>query len=72
MYYPNLRAEIMRKGMTVSEFAENCGFATSTFSYKLSDRSPFLLEEAIKIRTALGVDMSLEKLFEKEVTGCEE
>ena len=55
----------MRKGMTVSEFAENCGFATSTFSYKISDRSPFLLEEAIKIRSALGVDMSLEKLFEK-------
>ena len=71
MYYPNLRAEIARRGMTVTSFAQKCGIPVATFHDKINDKSSFTLEEARNIRNTLGADMTIDDLFEKE-TACKE
>lgn len=63
--YPNLRAEIARKGMTQIELAEMLGLSEGTLSQKMNGRYDFTLSEAIQIKMILGVDMLIETLFEK-------
>ena len=69
--YPNLRAELARKGITVRLLAKKIGMATSTLSLKLSGKSSFTLEEAIAIKQYLNDVkpfngcISLEVLFER-------
>lgn len=65
--FPNLRAEIARKGLTISELGQQIGMARTTIYDKYKGRTAFTLDEAIAIQTALGVDMSLDELFEKEM-----
>lgn len=64
--FPNLRAEMARKGVNVSDLAEQSGIATTTMYDKLSGRTKVTLDEASAIKTALGVDIPIEVLFEKE------
>lgn len=61
--YPNLRAEIARKGMTVSELGQKIGMARTTIYDKYSGRTDFTLAEAVAVRTALNVDIPLDELF---------
>lgn len=64
--YPNLRAEMARKNITVSHLAADCGIKPTTLYEKVKGSSKITLDEAILIKTVLGVDMTLEELFEKE------
>ena len=64
--FPNLRAEMARKNINVNELAKQIGMSNSTMADKVHGRTTFSLENAIAIKNALGVDMSLEELFHKE------
>ena len=65
--YPNLRAEMARKKISVPELAEKSGIATTTMYDKLNGRSKVTLDDAYAIKKALDVDISIEELFAKEV-----
>lgn len=61
--YPNLRAEIARKGWTISKLAELLGMAPANLSPKLNGKYDFSLTEAREIKRLLGVDMTIDELF---------
>lgn len=65
--YPNLRAEMARKRVTMTELAEHLHITISTLSLKMSGKSDFTLKEAIAIRSFLGVEMDLRELFREEL-----
>lgn len=65
--FPNLRAEIARKGLTLTAFAELIGMSLSVLSEKMHGRKEFTYSETIRIKHALGVDIPLEILFERAV-----
>lgn len=64
--YPNLRAELARKDMSIPQLAEMTGMKTTTLYDKYNGRTAFTLDEAGKIRDVLGLDMSIDELFGKE------
>lgn len=64
--YPNLRAELARKDMSIPQLAEMTGMKTTTLYDKYNGRTAFTLDEACKIRDVLGLDMSIDELFGKE------
>lgn len=64
--YPNLKAEMARKGVTLSVLADYLGITIGTLSLKLNGKYPITWDEAIKIKKFLGVDISLEVLFSEE------
>ena len=64
--YPNLRADLARKDMSIPQLAELTGIKTTTLYDKYNGRSAFSLDEAVLIRDALGLDMSIDELFRKE------
>ena len=66
MLFPNLRAELARKGMSIPQLADLTGIKTTTLYDKFNGRSAFTLDEAVLIRDALGLDMSIDELFRKE------
>lgn len=66
MIYPNLRAEIARKGWTLQQLADAIQIKAETLKKKLQGYSDLKLSEARKIKEVLGVDIPLEILFEKE------
>lgn len=63
--YPNLKAEMARKGITAKQLAEMIGVTQSTFSLKMRGEYDFTFAEAVKIKDILGVDIPLEVLFAK-------
>lgn len=63
--YPNLRAEVARKGLTMKELAKRIGIGESTMNQKLNGKYAFTLDEAVLIRDVLEVDIPLDVLFEK-------
>ena len=63
--YPNLNAEMARRGLTQREIAPLLGIKTSTLSLKFNGKSGFSLKEAAAIKKILRVDLSLEYLFEQ-------
>ena len=62
--YPNLRAEMKRKGITLAWLADQLGITIGTLSQKLTGKSPFTLNEAKKIKEILELDIPIEILFE--------
>ena len=62
--FPTLQAEIARKGWAASYLAELVGMVPSNLSAKMKGKYGFSLEDAKKIKKALGVDMSIDQLFE--------
>ena len=66
--YPNLRAEIARRGVTLSQLAEVIGVTLQTMSKKINGGSEFTLNEAYAIKDFLGVDAPIEELFKKAVS----
>lgn len=64
--FPNLRAEIARRNLSVAGLARLIGMKQTTMSDKYHGRSNFSLDDAIKIKEALGLDMSIEELFQKD------
>ena len=67
--YKNLRAEMIRADLDVSSLAKKCGMKQGTLYSRLKGSTPFSLDEACRIKSALGVGLSLEELFEKKEEG---
>jgi transcriptional regulator with XRE-family HTH domain len=63
--YPNVKAEIARKGITLEVIAKALGITLTTLSLKMNGKYQFTLKEAKKIKNVLGVDIPLEVLFEE-------
>ena len=52
--------------MSIPQLAELVGMKTTTLYDKYNGRTAFTLEEAVKIRDMLCLDMSIEELFQRE------
>lgn len=63
--YPNLRAELTRKGLTMSEFAKRIGMSPQSLSCRMNGQRNFTYAEALLIKKELGVDIPLEILFDE-------
>ena len=63
--YSNLRAEVVRKGLKISDLAKEIGLTNTGMSQRINGKIRFTFDEAKQIKDALGVDMTLEELFEK-------
>lgn len=61
----NVKAEAARMNMSIKELAERSDIRYQTLSDKINGRTKFSVDEAIKIKKVLGVDMPLEILFEE-------
>lgn len=61
--YPNVRAEMARRDMTVESMASHCGVSTSTMSQILLGKRVMSYNMAKRIKSVLGVDIPLETLF---------
>lgn len=68
--YSNLRAELARKGLTTSDIADILGISKKSARNKLYGRSSFTIEEAFKLRDVVAPEMTLDKLFEKELVSA--
>ena len=64
--YKNLRAEIARADLSVASLAKKCGMTRGTLYSRIEGRTPFSLDEAHRIKRALGVELTLEELFMKK------
>ena len=65
--FPNVRAEMARRYLTVEDLSNLSGIKYSTLSQKLSGSRPLTLDEAVRIKTALSVEIPLEELFAERV-----
>lgn len=65
--YANLNAELARQNMTLIELSKKTGIKYATILRKLNGISPISLGEAKTIKNALGVDATLDELFEVKV-----
>ena len=65
--FPNVKAELARKGVTLTELAEAIGMSLQTLSGRMNGKSEFTYSEAVKIKKFLGVEIPLEILFERVV-----
>lgn len=65
--YENLKAEMVRKNMNMSQLGEQCEMSLQKMSSRINGKTPFTFDETLKIKRVLGVNMPLEKLFQKEV-----
>ena len=66
--YPNIKAELARKDMTMVDLSNATGIRYQTLVSKLKGNYQVTIPEAISIKQALRVDMPLEVLFEKKET----
>ena len=62
--FKNVDAELKRKGMTRGDLAKKLNLTPSTMSLKLNGKTHITLNEAMRIKKILGVDIPLEILFE--------
>lgn len=69
--FPNLRAEITRRNLTMEKVAEAIGVSTTHFSLKMNGKYTFTLKEAIAIKKLLKTEMALEELFLERLDGDE-
>lgn len=61
--YPNVNAELGRLGWSRKDLSIKTGIRYMTLVDKLNGKYPLLLNEAIKIKAALGICESLDYLF---------
>lgn len=66
MMYPNLRAEMARRGVNMSQLADAIGLTVGKVSARLSGKVKMSLDEAQAIKDVLHTDLPLEVLFSKE------
>ena len=64
--YPEVLAEMARKGITQKQLADVTGISESSLSLKLSGKVKLTFGDALKIKKALNSQLSLEVLFKKE------
>ena len=65
--YENVKAEMARKNMSITDLAEATGIRYQTLTEKLRGKTPIKLSEAVRIKWALNLTMPLEDLFGTEV-----
>ena len=65
--YKNAKAEMTRRGLTLSIVASEMKIGVSTLSQKLNGISPITLIEARQFKKIVKTDLPLEELF-KEVS----
>ena len=63
--FPNLKAEMARRDLNIHDLADLVFVSYTTMWAWLNDRRAISLNMAIKIRDALGLEMSVEELFRK-------
>ena len=61
--YPNLKAGLVRRRMTIRDLSKLLGIPPQTLYTKTSGQTGFTLAEAVTIKKVLEVDMPLEDLF---------
>lgn len=66
--YSNVKAELARKNKTMVDLSFDCGIKYQTLVNKINGKQPLTLEEASRIKSALGVEIPIEELFEKVET----
>ena len=64
----NLKAEMARHGITNSDIQRLLGCTERTVTNKITGRTAFFVWEAIRIRAAFFPALSIEYLFENELT----
>lgn len=75
--YPNLRAEIVRQGLTMEKVVEgiksqsDVPISVTHFSLKMNGKYPFTLKEAKAIKKFLNTDLSIDELFVEKLEGDE-
>ena len=65
--YPNLKAELSRRGLSIRTFAILVGMPYSTLREKLKGERKLTYDEALKIKQSLNLSMPLEILFSTEI-----
>lgn len=65
--YGNLKAEMARRELSMSDVGAMCGMSLQKFSRRLQGKMPFTIDEAVEIRAKMGIgeDTRIEVLFEK-------
>ena len=66
--YPNLRAEMARKGITQKKlllelFKEGVKISDSTLNLKLNGKNDFTFPEALAVKNVVCPEMPLEEMF---------
>ena len=61
--FPNVRAEMARRKLTVQGLSERTGIPYSTLAPKLRGDKPIKLDEAERIKAAINTEMPIEVLF---------
>lgn len=64
--YPQVRAEMARKNLIMSDIASHLGITLQTVSAKLSGKSELTVKEACKIRDYLNPEMTLDDMFKRD------
>ena len=64
--YPNIKAEMARRNITLAKLAEYLGVTISTLSLKINGKAPLTWDEAVKIKEYIGANIPMEQLFSKE------
>ena len=70
--YLNVKAELARQNLSVVDLSNKTGIRYQTLVEKLNGKYPMTLDEAKKIKAALGVDISMEELFARKETNNEQ
>lgn len=65
--YANVKAELARKNMTIVDLSNKTGIRYQTLADKIRGDSTLTVDEALKIKQAIGVDMPIEELFSDQV-----
>lgn len=66
--YGNLKAEMARRDLSMSDVGAMCGMSLQKFSRRMQGKIPFSVDDAILIRHKMGLhDTDIEFLFKKEV-----
>lgn len=65
--FPNLEAELKRRGITRGMIAQDFGLAISTVYARLSGKSPLSVSFAKDIKSAYEINVPLEELFEESI-----
>lgn len=65
--YPNLKAEMSRRNLSIQKLALLIGMPYSTLREKLKGERRLTFDEAVLIKQSLNVDIPLEMLFSKDI-----
>lgn len=65
MMFPNLEAELKRRGITRGKIAQDFNLAISTVYARLSGRSPLSVSFAKELKSTYEINVPLEELFDE-------